>query len=346
MGGQVCADTISGVSGEALVKYRLLKLTGDRTFKYAQPGDVPIGSNEAACAADADISIHLLGRLGSIELMADGAIAQNARVYVGLNGYVSAAAVGPCLGIALEAATAQGDVIEVLPQPWAGHEALPDAFELFDDFFAFDTTEGPFDTTGDAGAGGASDVEDGVGGVMRVTADGDDNDEMYLHSIVEAFKFANGKPIVFEARAAVVEGAANKAAFILGLLSAAGANALVDDEGGPPANYSGVVFYKVSGGLVLSAEVSVGATQTAIALSPDASKTLVSGTYKVFRIVVVPTSDTLMNVYLFIDGVLVGTATGVTYTGATEMDCIVGVKSDGSAEEAALIDYIRCRQAR
>jgi hypothetical protein len=339
----VNADTISGLASEEVLKYRLLRLLPAGTFAHARPIDTPLAVSGEDVAADGDVNAHLLAtRLGSIELEVDGAIALGARVYPGLNGKGSATGVGRAIGIALQAASADEDVIQVLPL-LGPSPTDADVVELFDDFFFHDTTEGPFDTTGDAGAGGTTDVIDGAGGIMSVVCDGDDNDEMYLHSIVESFKFAAAKPLYFEARVAIVEGSANKAAAIIGLMDAAGADALVDTEGGPKASYSGVVFWKVSGGLTWSAEVSIGATQTPIALT---GADYVSGTYYRYGILVVPTSSTLMNVYLFIDGVLVGSATGVTYTNATEMDLIVGTKSDGTAEETALVDYIRCRQAR
>jgi hypothetical protein len=339
----IATHAMSGTAGEALVKYRLLKLTGDRTFKYAQPGDTPIGSNEAATASGEPVSVHLLQRLGSLELMADGVIAQNARVYVGLNGKVSAAGVGPAIGHALTASLADGNVIEVLPAAVFGLGSAGDVVELFDDFFFHDTTEGPFDTTADAGASGTTDVIDGAGGIMSLVCDGDDNDEAYLHTIVEAFKFAAAKPLFFEARVAITEGATNAAAAIIGMLDAAGADALLDTEGGPKASYSGVVFYKVAGGLTWSAEASIAGAQTPI---PLAGATYASGTFYKYGILVVPTTSALANVYLFINDVLVGSLTDWTYTNATDMDLIVGVKSNGSAEETALVDYIHCRQAR
>ena len=40
----------------------------------------------------------------------------------------------------------------------------------------------------------------------------------------------------------------------MGLCSAAGANALLDNGGGPAANYSGAVFYKVDGGTTFGAK--------------------------------------------------------------------------------------------
>ena len=353
----VVADAISGTSGEAVKKYRLLKHTGSQTFKHCQPGDTPVGANDADVDSAKDVTVHLIQRLGSLELESDGAISVGARVYPGLNGRVSANAVGRCLGLALTAAAtvpdlaldgtateAHGDVIEVLPLVGHGETEFGDTFEVADDFFFHDATEGPFVVTGDAGAGGTTDVIDGVGGIMSVVCDGDDNDEKYLHTIKEYFKVAAGKPIYFEARVAFTEGAVNKAAILVGLMDAPGADALVDTEGGPKASYSGVVFWKVAGTLLLSAEASIAAVQTPIVMASAPAH--VSATHAKYGILIVPVSATKANVYLFINGTLVGSITEWTYTGATEMGLIVGVKSDGSAEETALVDYIRCRQAR
>lgn len=341
----VNADAITGTAGEDVSKYRILKLTGDRTYKHAQPGDTPIGINEEETASGGAITVSLLRRVGSIEIETDGAIAQNARVYVGLNGRASAQALGPCIGHAVEAASAAADVIEVLLSNTLGDAARWDVVEVADDFFQTVATTGQFIVTADASSTGGQALVDGAGGIFALYTDGDDNDEAYLHTVTEGFLFANAKPIFFETRLAPVEGSTNAAAFIIGLVSAAGADALVDTEAGPKSSYSGVVFYKVAGGLTWSAEVSVGSTQTAITLS-GTGVTYTSGTFYKFGILVVPTTSALMNVYLFINGTLVGSTTGVTYTSATEMDLIVGAKSNGSAEELLNVDYIHCRQAR
>lgn len=349
MSSMIDGHVLDAVAGEAIERYKLVRLDGStvRQVVKCRAGEVPIGVTRAAVASGGSIGVSLLHKPGTAVMIAESAITANSRVYTGYDGKVSANGLGKPLGYALSAASAAGDWVEVLIVPEMSPSTRPaDQHVLFDDFFAFDTTEGPFDSTGDAGASGTTDVIDGKGGIMSVVCDGDDNDEMYLHTIVEALKFVVNKPLYVEARVAFTEGSTNKAAVLVAIQDGAGSNNLQDTEAGPPASYSGVSFWKVSGGLVLSAEYSDGATQTPIVLAPTASATLVSGTYKKYGILWVPTSSTLANVYLFLDDVLVGSAIGVTYASATEMDVLVGVKSDGSAEETALVDYIYAAQAR
>lgn len=342
-------DTLSGVAGEALEKYRLVRLSGTKTYSYTRPGDTPIGVNEADAASAEDVSVHLLaGRLGSLEVMVDGAVAVNARAYAAASGYASDNPIGPCIGVFLEAATASGDVIEMLPLPQHGLASQADLFTIFDDFTSYVASGGTFTVTADAGSTGGQGITDAAAGVFACYTDGDDNDEAYLHTATENFLFAANKPIWAEFRVAMTDSATNVGAFIVGLLSGAGANAMQDTEAGPPASYSGVVFYKVSGSLTWSAEVSIGATQTAITLSGD-GVTYTAGQFYKLGILVVPTSSTAMVVYLFIDGVLVGTSSSITYTGATEMDLIAGAKTagaGGTAEELIQVDYIHAQQAR
>jgi len=344
---QVLADTITGTAGEALVKYRLLKLTGDRTFKYAHAGEAAVGANDAACASGDTIGVHLLdGRLGSIELMASGAIAQNARVYPGANGKVSAAGIGRAIGIALEAATADGDVIEVLPLQDLSALVGLDEFKVFDDFTDLLLAGAERLWTGVQTDTGTITILDAAGGVLQLEAsDGSiaDNDESYAHTTNELFLVAAGKPLYFEARIKLGAADTDGANVMVGIISAPAANALQDNGGGPPASYSGVVVYKVDGGTAWEAEASVAGVQTPIVLTaPGAPGT----TYRKIGILVVPTSSTSATVYIFVDGVLVGSGAW-TFTSFTEAAAFVGVKNGGATVNTTLhVDYVLCRQAR
>lgn len=347
MSSQIDGHVLEAIAGEAIELNRLVRLnsTTSHGVVKCKAGETPIGVCRAAVASGGSVGVQLINKPGTHLMVADAAITANSRVYAGYDGKVSAFGLGPILGYALTAATAAGDWIEVLVAPQLAFSLNPaDQFVLFDDFFMHDATEGPFLVTGDAGATGTTDVIDGAGGIMSVVCDGDDNDEKYLHTAVECCKIANGKPLYAEFRVAFTEGSTNKAAIILGLMDAAGADALVDTEAGPKASYSGVVFWKVSGTLALSAEASIAGTQTAITMASAPAH--VSGTYAKYGILIVPTTAALANVYVFINDTLVGSLTDWTYTNATDMDAIVGVKSDGSAEETALVDYILVRQAR
>lgn len=332
---------ITRAAGEALEAWRRVKLNSSGAAVYADATEKGIGTTERAVASGEDVAIRLWNVAGTRKVIPNGTITALARCYAAPDGKVGAGGFGEPLG-RLAAAGAAGIAAELLPDPLTtADKAL--MVEFFDDCFNLDADEGQLIVTADAGSTGGQGVVDGVGGLIALFTDGDDNDEAYLHTANEAFKFANAKPLYFETRLAIVEGSTNAAAVIIGLMDAAGADALLDTEGGPKASYSGIVFYKVAGGLTLSAEASIAGTQTAITLT---GATYVSGTFYKFGIEFIPTSSTVATVNLYIDDVLVGSTAAFTYTSATEMDLIVGAKSNGSAEERLTVDYILCRQLR
>ena len=81
--------------------------------------DLPIGVTEYAADASEAVAIRLLNAGGTVELVAAGAISADAVVYAADDGEIQAlpSAAGTYLqiGIALEAASADQDIIEVLP---------------------------------------------------------------------------------------------------------------------------------------------------------------------------------------------------------------------------------------
>lgn len=202
---------------------------------------------------------------------------------------------------------------------------------------------------------GTASVGDAVGGVIAlVPSDGTvaDNDEAYIESANEVFKFAADKPLLFEARVQYAEAATNAANVLVGLLDAVGANSLVDNGGGPPSSYSGAVFFKVDGGTRWQVETSNGTTQTTDDLSSTnvnnlSKKTQTAGgaSYQTLRIEFMPYSSTNAYVSFFIDGVQVAQHDYV-FTSATEMQIGIGVKNGGANNETLNVDYVVCTQER
>ena len=79
--------------------------------------DVPIGIvNDEATAAEAEISVQLIGRGATKLMVADGVISAGALVYVGATGFVSASGT-QIIGISLNATTTEGNPIEVIDVP-------------------------------------------------------------------------------------------------------------------------------------------------------------------------------------------------------------------------------------
>lgn len=336
--------TITFDAGEALSRYRRVKLSGDYTVQYADAGEDGIGVTRAAVDNGDPVSVHIPHRFGTIVMVAAGAITQNDLVYPAADGKVTSTETGRAIGRALEAATADGDEIEVLPVIHDKFNDEANVISLHDDFFAFDETNSEAEFIAINADGGTVEVIDGVGGILSIATGSTDNDEAYVHTAVEAFKFADDKPLWFETRVALTEAATDKANVIVGLLDGAAANALQDDGDGPPADYSGAVFYKVDAGTVWQAEVSDSTTQTAVTLSDDTWPG--DGTYQVLAIEFIPTATNTADVNFYLDGTLVGTASGFDYSNATELDVIVGAKAGSGAAETLLVDYVTCKQVR
>ncbi len=106
---------IGGVYANRLVKLA----SGTVVLNTATATDDPIGvSLRDGSAADV-VSVELINTGGTIEMTAAGAITSGAVVYAAASGKVqalpAAAATYLKIGIALEAASADGSIIEVLP---------------------------------------------------------------------------------------------------------------------------------------------------------------------------------------------------------------------------------------
>lgn len=224
-------------------------------------------------------------------------------------------------------------------------------FVFFDDFTEMVSTKaaqsGHWAVTEDDGASGTDAVQDAAGGWYKHYCDGDDNDEAYVHSNCEVFKFLASKHLWFEAQLKLTEANTDDANIIVGLSENVGADHLLDNGGGPPANYDGVCFYKVDGTMAWGFETSVAAAQVTTA----SLVTHVSA--NIFRLGfwARPTSATAFSVMPFYKNITAGTAGafGTPHTmalGGGEMEAFFGVKAGGANEEAIEVDYIFVAQQR
>lgn len=222
---------------------------------------------------------------------------------------------------------------------------------LTDDFYAYSSGQLWTSVLTDSGSAAAGDAAGGV--LDLIPSDGTvaDNDEAYVKTTKEVFKIANQKTIIGEARVAWTEANTDDANVLVGFLDAIAANSLQDNGAGPPASYSGAVFFKADGDTVWSVEVSDGATQwtaqlTAANSLDGVAKTCGAGTFQELRIEIVPYSSTKADVSFWIDGVLVYKKKDATYASATEMNFGFGVKNGGANNEDLKVDYADAWQLR
>ena len=100
-------------AGAALARARRVKLASGTSVVYSAQGENFVGVTIDAAASGAQVGVRLLG--GCTQMVtAAGAINAGAEIYGANDGKVSATAVGPKIGYALEAAAADGDIIEVI----------------------------------------------------------------------------------------------------------------------------------------------------------------------------------------------------------------------------------------
>lgn len=225
---------------------------------------------------------------------------------------------------------------------------LVHSFGGYDDFDHYVTAD-TFTTV--ASDSGSISVSDGAKGILAIVpSDGTvgDNDETYLKGTKEIFLMAANKSIWFEALVQFTEANTNDANIIVGLMNAVAADHLLDDGAGPAASFSGFVFYKVDGGTVWRVRSSVGATNT------DSITNITAGgsSYQRLTIEFRAIDSTTGEVSFLIDGAVVTDSNNrpikhsITYTGATEMQIVAGVKNGDTNLETLNVDYIAWRQSR
>lgn len=218
-------------------------------------------------------------------------------------------------------------------------------FRLVDDFIDF--ADG-LDWGLVAPDSGGATLQTAHGGVVNLDASDAtiaDNDEVYINSVAKIVKPDATKAVTVEARLKFAEAATNAANVIFGLSSVGGADLLVNNGGGPPSSYDGMVFYKVDGGTKWNAEVSNATTQntaTDIATRQD-------NTWTVLRIEYVPSaSGTALVKFWLDDGVTKGYVArlNLTISGLDEMYVVAGIKNGSASEEVLSIDYIKVEADR
>lgn len=235
---------------------------------------------------------------------------------------------------------------------------LPHSFGFIDDFCDEILATGGL-WTKIATDSGTILVMDARGGIAQFRpSDGTvaDNDEVYLHTANELFLFDDPNPLEFMCRIAWAEANTDDANVIAGLANAVAANHLLDDGAGPPADYSGAVFFKVDGGTKWVFETSISTTQTTTTLSHTAPNGATD--FHTLKIVVKKRDATTIELTPYIDeaggqdlkqctdanGALVKHT--ITLGTPTEMNAFVGAKNGGANNEDLRLDYVSCYQLR
>lgn len=187
------------------------------------------------------------------------------------------------------------------------------------------------------------------GGVLSLTTQAADNAVGSLTLATKIALVAANKPLSFAAYIQFAEAATNAGNVFVGLTSQAVATAMGDDGAGPPANYSGVGFYKVDGSLNWFTEYSVATTQNTLELSAAGSldgvaKAAGSSSYQLLEIDVYPKTSTLCDVVFKIDDVVVQKYLDQVYTSIAAMAPVIIVKAGSTTAEVIKIDLVKFAQ--
>ena len=129
MSQQIEGNTKTFTTAEALNAFCRVKLDSSADVVYADAGEDWIGTTEEYAASGANVAVRLRSATGTRKMVAAGAVSIGDIVYGADDGEIDDAPTGEAVGRALEAATADGDIIEILTVVGAS-QAAGDSVEV------------------------------------------------------------------------------------------------------------------------------------------------------------------------------------------------------------------------
>lgn len=217
-----------------------------------------------------------------------------------------------------------------------------DTMVVFDHFTGDQSDINAVDTVTDSGT---VLIGDNPGGIATLTpSDGTvaDNDEAYLATPNELFKYAVNSAIYGRARLKFTEVTAGAANVAFGFQNAVGANSIIDDGAGLKVSGSTLGIYKVDGEQVWRVVSSCNGTST-VTLT---NKAAAAATWYVLEIECRDWDQVSMQVSFKIDGEYLRDAQNniikhtVAIASATEMQMFAGIKLGAATNnDTLLLDY-------
>ena len=334
-------------AGAAIVQFLRVKLTSS---KLAEAGaeDGEIGTIEAKSFADGDIrAVRLATAQGTAMMVANGTIAAGATVYGASGGKVGTTVNSHLIGVALEAAGADDDIIEVLRNAKLNTLGDIDGPIVIDDDFLGDYPAAASALSGQGPVSWAKLETNGLGVIHSDEANGvlkfvfDNTAEAATATLfMENSPFDIDKAPIFEARVAIFDIGDDVALDIdIGLAS--------DDHATDFEAIAAFVAFHLDGNsLDILAHSDDGTTDVA---AVDTTKDAVDNTY--FNVKIDCTDKADIKMYLDMDGngyvqVLSGTTFTLTaYSGSLTPIIMVEKTSDNTLADVR-VDRIRCSADR
>jgi len=337
------------VTGEAIARNCLVKLSAG-TLVYADAGDEPIGVTGEAAASGALATVYPL-RGGMYPATAAAVIAINSAIYVANDGKVTTSAVGKQIGVAVEAATADGGIITCVLWPSAGVSDLKasahDTIRFFEDWLSGSDEAGhKISETADKGdwlltlVDGGTDggdtcnvADDAAGGWLKIVTNDASADSMELQMNGESFKLAVGKKLWFNASFAILD--VSETDFFIGLaITDTTVMTACTDRVGFELNNDGNIDALVEQNSTESTTDTTSDLADCAAEANLAAKSVAVGFYW----------DGVSSVYFTVDGVLKVTktdnATTIVIPDDEALTPTICVKAASAAVQTAWIDYV------
>ena len=234
----------------------------------------------------------------------------------------------------------------LLPNPYDRFSR--DAFEVFDDFNDYVSTDLWTDIQTDATATVA--LADGQLSILKMLTSAD-NESALLHTTYEIFKFVTLVPLYAETLVKFTDAATatSNAALMFGFADAFALDLITDGGQSLTINDSGALIFKKSEGTAWCFQTEIGGT----AVTSTSTTVPQSSSYQRLAIDVVPVSSTLFQARPFVDGKqLIDSTSGaliqhdITLGTATDMQLGFEIKGGHADDTTAEIDYIYASQAR
>ena len=225
-----------------------------------------------------------------------------------------------------------------------------DTVRVFDDFVFDQSDITAVDTVTDSGTVAMGDDVNGVATLTPSDGTVADNDEAYLATPNEIFKFGTNREIYGRFKFRYTEVTANKVNIAVGFQNAVGANSIVDDGGGLKTSGSTLGIYKIDGSDSLLRVVSAC---NGTATTTTTNKTVAAATDYVAEILCKDWDGTSMQVLFKVNGDFLKDSNGVVIrhtvaiANATEMQMFAGVKLGAATNnDTLLLDYWYGAQTR